>query len=183
MRLFMDLDDTLVYSFPSTAPEDHRPVNVQPTAKAVFPNEFFDVYFRPDLDLLRDVPFSILSHGTQDYVEAVAAILKDEGFPILDVFGREYLDRGDVITAEPSVLIDNLPERHRISVNKMSLLPAGRYLQVDAWEPIAPSASKEWAHSGWERYIPLFPATRINLERIRSEGSRSLEKRLADAGV
>lgn len=139
MKLFCDLDETLVYAFPRGTRGEVRPTNLTPSARIEFsPTEQVDLYFRPDLELLRETPFVILSVGTEEYVRRAAQVLREflpiKGWVALEAM-QALLKNREIVTDEPSLLIDNLAPRVPGAVGKMKLLPNGSYCRVDGWEP------------------------------------------------
>jgi hypothetical protein len=174
VRLFVDLDETLVHSFSNQQHPRERPVNARPDFTLNFSRgDVYDFYLRPDSGLLLDFPFAILSSASQAYVDAAAARLFKHGFRIEDGFGQQFVLTAErALTTDLAVLIDNQSPGELNATRKMMLLPNGVYLQVDAWEPV-------WRPGPQPFSIQPVPM----LEFVQEEGSRSLAEILEDVAA
>jgi hypothetical protein len=173
VRLFVDLDETLVHSFSHRQDPRERPMNARPDFTLDFARgDVYDFYLRPDSELLLDFPFAILSSASQAYVDAAAARLFKRGFRIEGGFGQEFvLAAEEILTADTAFLIDNQSPGELNATRKMTLLPNGVYLQVDAWEPV------------WRPGPPFSIQPVPMLEFVQEEGSRSLGEILEDVAA
>lgn len=182
MRLFLDLDQTLVWSFRLTRSERERPTNVLPDARIELPGDSFDLYFRPDLYLL-DRPFSIVSTGGKRYVKAIADILFEKGMKVVEAFDGSYLAEPDEekppISEEEAILIDDLSAEQLGAAVKLRVLPYATLCRVDAWtEALLPKASER--RPGESLHDWMSRPRKVVLEFSRQEGSRSLKECLSE---
>jgi len=141
MQLVLDVDQTLLFSFPSYRDAFRRPVNVRPDATIrLSEKDTYDLYLRPDIDLLRDIPFIILSTGGSRYVREVADVLAQKGFPVEVAYDAGHLptsgDPKPPITEAPALLIDDLETNLAGVSMKLAVLPRGVHCRVDAWTEV-----------------------------------------------
>jgi len=178
MKLFLDLDQTLVWSFRLTRSERERPTNVLPDARIELLGNAFDLYFRPDLYLL-DRPFFIVSTGGRNYVRAIADILFEKGMKVEEAFDGSHLaepgEEKPPISEEDAILIDDLAENQLGAAVKLRVLPKAKLCRVDAWtEAILPKASER--RPGESLHDWMARPRKVVLEFSRQEGSKSLKE-------
>jgi hypothetical protein len=94
-------------------------------------------------------------------------------------FGGETVEAGEILTEEPSFLIDNLGMEREMPQAKMALLPAGSFLQVDSWDVVQTPPLSEWKGRG--PLSTFLKRRQVLLELIRRGDSKSLEECLAIA--
>lgn len=149
MKLFVDLDETLVHTLyaplggrPEAWPEDRVP-----------DYEFdlggfrYSVFVRQDIDELIGVPFSILTHADRDYAEMVADFLKREkGLWIEEVFTTREAGSETVLYDGTCILIDEADAG--LIRNKLAMLPNCKHLMVHAWDLDRAQKVPRWLPSG-----------------------------------
>jgi len=174
LKLFMDIDQTLLYSFRV----GQRKPEMKPDARiALTKEDTYDLYFRPDIELLETVPFTIVSSGGSAYVLAIADLLHRRGFMVEGFHDVNDLpkypeDVKPTITDEPAVLIDDLRRGQAGVEAKLAVLPGTVHRQVDPWiEKIAPKIQP-----GESMRDYLARPKKVILELVRTEESRSFEE-------
>jgi len=178
VRLFFDLDQTLVWSFRLTRSERERPTNVTPDARIKFGQDSFDLYFRPDLYLI-DRPFSVISSGSAPYVQAIADVLFKKGMMVEEAFDISFLAESDEekppITKKEAVLIDDLGPNQMGTAMKLRVLPQAKLCRVDAWtETTLPKISERRPNESLHEWMAR--PRKVALEFSRQEGSKSLKE-------
>lgn len=138
MRLFIDLDETLIKTvFDYTV----KKMTTGPFGTFTLGGHDRFVYLRPDLPLLEGIPFDIFTSGSDQYAQIIATMLRDAGMIVQNVYSRDdidrahgYLDgeRGLPITLEPCALIDDLNLTMVGMEAKRKALPNLYHLQIRA---------------------------------------------------
>jgi len=136
MNLYVDLDETLVKT---VFDHDVKRMTTPPVATIEFPDANRYVYLRPDLELLRGIPFAVFTSGSSAYATIISNILTDiGGLAIESVHSADDIDRAGYHTGGPGVpitrdrafLIDDLrPTMSGIDA-KRKALPAMVHCQV-----------------------------------------------------
>lgn len=141
MKLVLDIDQTLIFSFPRWRDESRRPSNVRPDAEIrLSEKDVYDLYFRPDIGLLESIPFVILSTGGSSYVRAIADILVGNGLPVEVAYSADDLPLSEEkppILEEPALLVDDLETGQAGVGMKLAVLPRGVHCRVDAWTEVS----------------------------------------------
>lgn len=117
--LFMDMDDTLIKTciFGEPCPSS------SPAFEVHAGDQRYGVWLRPDLSLLRGVPFNVFTAADYAYAAPIVARLKQLGFAIVRLYTRE--DFGQLVTRNRAVLIDDLAIAAEPTQHKMHALPNG----------------------------------------------------------
>lgn len=140
MNLFIDIDETILKALIRSRGRLNPPVlgGRVPDRILKFGNDRYDLYLRPDIEVLRGIPFCIFTSGAPAYADAVRNLLGDRGFRVRDVFHRgDMLLQDDrnvrEITSSNSFLIDDMPSDSGVVQGKLGRLPNGVHFRTHAW--------------------------------------------------
>jgi len=124
VRLFLDLDDTLIHA---TRHDLHRIPEPDYKIELEVP---YSVFLRPDIELLVPHSFSIFTAASESYMAVHLEQLRRRGYQVQEGFSREHMVSGEPIYRGPAVLIDDLGTNTVGVTRKLACLPQGHHVQV-----------------------------------------------------
>ena len=141
MKLFMDLDETMVKSI---SKEDYIKHDIKSRPDFIVSDEGipgYRVFIRPDLEELEFLNFSVYTASEMDYaIEVVDNIIKLKPWfakSVVSIFARDslsiYPGKHNVYNSE-CVLIDERATYDSVVQQKLNTLPLGRHVRIKPFD-------------------------------------------------
>jgi len=137
MKLFMDMDETLIKSVPAYN-IDHYQITQKPKFTVKVRGVDVHVFVRPDIQELADKSFSVFSAGGSDYVNAVIGGLeKHLGWSVESIHSRGNMSlypNVSTLYKGPCILIDERESHDWVVMQKLNVLPNGKHIKIKPFD-------------------------------------------------
>lgn len=121
--LFVDLDETLIKSFPKYIPAADFHFK--------YKNKIYSTFIRPDANDLKRLPFVVFTANTCTYASKICSFLKSQGFQIQSFMCRKHLFPFSKSKMVKGYLLDNSKFIASLKINK---LPNVKWIKIDPFD-------------------------------------------------